>query len=139
MTSLQQAFSVLSAKRSALKCQAALVKKNLFDLLNPICVNDETDGLNVDEYPALDILEYDRRLCAVREIIQHLNGSCNAIIDNDEWKLSIDTIVASNCDRRHNLEINIDRLSIFAESGAKEELEIKGCADELDVLFNEIR
>jgi hypothetical protein len=88
---------------------------------------------------ATTISECDRCLCAVREIIQDLNGTCNAISDNNQWKLSIDTIVANNCVRRKNLEDRLERFDKFVVTDKGEKSEISKCVDELDVLHKKMR
>lgn len=139
--SLQESLIILTENRSALKCQAASISAQLCDLLTPISGYNKTEvsDTNCSASPVTSNVERDRRLSAVMEIIQDLNGTSNAIIDNNEWKSSIDTIIANNCDRRQNLEDRFERFDQFVESDKREKSDIALSVDELDLLRKKMR
>jgi hypothetical protein len=141
MKSLQEDFIVITENRSVLKCQAANINTQLCDLLKLNSAYDKTEATNTNRFlsPVTAISECDKRLCAVREIIQDLNETCNAISDNEEWKSSIDTIVANNCDRRKNLEDRLNRFDKFVESDIEEQSEVSKFVDELGALLKNMR
>jgi hypothetical protein len=141
MKSLQEDFIVITENRSVLKCQAANINTQLCDLLKLNSAYDKTEATNTNRFlsPVTAISECDKRLCAVREIIQDLNETCNAISDNEEWKSSIDTIVANNCDRRKNLEDRLNWFDKFVESDIEEQSEVSKFVDELGALLKNMR
>jgi hypothetical protein len=141
MKSLQEDFIVITENRSVLKCQAANINTQLCDLLKLNSAYDKTEATDTNRFlsPVTAISECDKRLCAVREIIQDLNETCNAISDNEEWKSSIDTIVANNCDRRKNLEDRLNRFDKFVESDIEEQSEVSKFVDELGALLKNMR
>lgn len=144
MIGLRESFIVVKENVLDLKRQAVGIKTHLCDLLIPISADDNTEvtGTNCSgsqKYPVANILECDRRLCTVREIIQDLNGTCHVVNDNNELKSSIDKIIANNCDRRRNLEDRLERFDKFVDKDKEEKSEIATSLDELDVLHKKLR